>query len=475
MDHLEEKARQLLEYDNIREIYNKVAREAEEKRGPVLPSTLSSTIGSLIYHFGSSPEFKEMREEYREALSQVLRSWKGLEREKGFEQAINAAAESELDRVLSRALEMAQAGHQVLEWPEGLKPEEAREYLAIGNNQAYINFRDKMARGAYSMEPGQWPEADISGGKVKEGKAIVKPDISPVLKEETLLDLQETMKSKVLSITRKGDLAADVFDIITAKWLKEARHHEAMVTISADEIMEARGLQKMKGGSGRRGGYKDEWRQEIAEQIDTLSQHWITIAEMEAWEEVKGKKKKVKWRGEGRALTMDLRIGQEKLDGSIDAYLWKVRPGSIFSEFLYGPGRETALLSSKALHYDYYRQQWEKKLTRYLAYIWRIDEGRTMEGLLVKTLLYRAGGELDEKRPGRTRDRLEKALDQLKDDDVIQSWQYEDIEQARGRQWAKKWIEAKIILEAPAELTKHYLPIRENRKKKLKRGKPDKR
>jgi hypothetical protein len=32
------------------------------------------------------------------------------------------------------------------------------------------------------------------------------------------------------------------------------------------------------------------------------------------------------------------------------------RPGKVFAHFLFGPGRQTALLSAKALHYDPYRQ-----------------------------------------------------------------------------------------------------------------------
>jgi hypothetical protein len=348
--------------------------------------------------------------------------------------------------------------------------DEAEDYLSTSSNQAFVIFREKMAKGLYEFPPGEFPRLDICGGKVK-GWAIIKPEnVSPVINEQLKAELQETMRRKVLDIAKRGDLAADVFTIITAKWLREARHDEAMITITADEIMEARGLKKQKAGSGRRGGYKEEWRQEIAEQIDTLSQHWIVIGEMDVWQEVKGKRKKVKWQGEGRAINLDMRYGQARVDGSTDAFAWYIRPGSVFSRFLFGPGRETALLSCKALQYDYYRQKLEKRLAYYLAYIWRIDEGRTLEGLLARTLLEKAGMEVDKRQPSRTRDRLHKALDQLKEDAVISWWEYEDPAQATAadRQWAKRWVDAKILIEAPEAITKHYLPIRNNRTRQLK-------
>ncbi len=315
------------------------------------------------------------------------------------------------------------------------------------------------------MESGIWPGLDLCGGAVKKARAEVKPVNVPAAKNDILHGLQDVMREKVEAIMTKGDLTADVFDVIAAKWLRESSHHEMMVSITADEIMEARGLQKQKSGSGRRGGYKEEWRQAVEEQINFLSEHWINVGVMEAWREVKGKVKKVKWSGEGRALNLDFRV-HEKVEGGPDRYIWRVRPGSIFSSFLFGPGRQTALLSNKALNYDHYREHWEKRLTRYFAYLWRIDEGRTVEGVLVKTLLEKVGEEVNKNRPSRTRARLEKALDRLRDDDVITGWEYHAEEAASGHNWWKRWIESKVLLTAPEVINSHYKAIREKKHKK---------
>jgi len=350
--------------------------------------------------------------------------------------------------------------------------EDKAGFISIPNSRLYYNFREKIAQGSYIIEPGQWPEADISGGGVI-GKTMIKPDISPVIKDEVLAELQEAMKNKVLDLSKHGDLAADVFDIITAKWLKEAKHYEAMIDITADEILQARGIKQQKSGSGRRGGYKDEWREGIQQQIENLSYQWITIKEIEVYrvEEGKKKAKPVKIRDEGRALTMERRMGQVKLDGSLDAYAWRLRPGAVFNNYLFGPGRQTALLSQRALNYNHYKQRLEKRLVRYLAWIWRIDEGRTREGLLVRTLLDKTGEEMNISRPGRTKNKLEKALDCLKDNGDITAWEYENIDKklTTRRGWWKQWLELKIIITAPKNILEHYKQIEKPKGKQVKK------
>lgn len=342
----------------------------------------------------------------------------------------------------------------------------SEDFLNTSSSPLYHLFRKKIAQGDFKTEHGEpWPAADLGSSKVTS-KAYIKPDGDGALYGESLLEMQEAMKNKVMDLAKKGDLAADVFDTITAKWLNEAGHFEAMINITADDFLKARGLKAKKAGSGRRGGYEEEQRQEIQEQIDTLSYTWITVHEMEITEEVNGKRKKTKWRGESKAIDLSSRFGQVKLDGSVDAYAWRIRPGDVFAKFLFGPGRQVALLSTKALQYDHYRQKWEKRLARYLAWIWRIDTGRTQEGISVKTLINAVGEEINKGRPNRTKDRLETALDQLEKDGVISLWDYEiknpSLYERRG--WWREWLELKIIITAPQEILNQYKVLNDAKK-----------
>jgi len=182
---------------------------------------------------------------------------------------------------------------------------------------------------------------------------------------------------------------------------------------------------------------------------------------MEVVEVIKGKRKISKWRGESKAIALTSRFGQVRTDGTTDAFAWRLRPGDVFAKFLFGPGRQTALLSQSALNYDPYRQKWEKRLARYLAWIWRISSGRTQEGLLVQTLLDATNMEIDKNRPNRTRERLEEALDRLADM-VVTSWQYERIDEnlLSKRGWWRDWLECKILITAPTSIRDQYKKIR---------------
>jgi DNA-binding XRE family transcriptional regulator len=275
------------------------------------------------------------------------------------------------------------------------------------------------------------------------------------------------------------DLTADVFDIISAAWLKRAEHPEAMVTVTADEFLQYRGLQPKTSGTERRGGYREEQRQKIAHHIAILASTWVTVFTMDVTQKnEKGRWQRTKWRGESRAVVVTSQFGQEQKTGDeLDVYAWRVRPGDVFAKFLFGPGRQTALLSKRAVEYDPYRQKWEKRLTRYLSWQWRIRQngGTYLEPISVEKLLEAVGENVDTKNPIRTKERLEKALDTLQEDGIITSWQYETAKEETVGQpgWWKEWLDWKIIVEPPQNLMEYYAKIPQLSTKALPSAKPN--
>jgi DNA-binding XRE family transcriptional regulator len=265
-------------------------------------------------------------------------------------------------------------------------------------------------------------------------------------------------------VMEMSDLTADVLDVISAIWLKRAAHPESTVWFTVDDFLRYRGLKPQKSGSGRRGGYKDAWRNEIARQVGILGDFWITVQQMEVTKVSGSKRTRTTWAGESRALVLSSRFGQRTSGDSLDAYAWRGRPGDVFSKWLFGPGRQTALLCQRALRYNPHRQKWEKRLTRYLSYQWRIRQSRgDYPGpFLVQTLLLGIGQQVNKNDPGRTRDRLEKALNTLQDDGVIAGWQYESInEETLGqRGWWKTWLNLKVLIEPPPQIPEQYAKIK---------------
>lgn len=341
--------------------------------------------------------------------------------------------------------------------------------LEVDNSLLYHKLRDAFAEKQFFIPEGtKWPTANLSSrSKSLNAVAQLKPDPAEACSftDQQIGEWQKRMAEAVMAM---DDLTADVLDFICAAWLREAHHPEAMVTVTADDFLRLRALKPQKGGSGRRGGFKDELRRKVAKQIDVLSSTWITVLEMETVEIAQGKRgpfrKRTRWQGESMALVVSSRFGEVVSQGAVEAYIWRVRPGDVFARFLFGPGRQTALLSQKALEYDPYRQKWEKRLARYLAWQWRNRQGtgNYLHPFRVQTLLDAVQASVSPLHPLRTRKRLEEALDVLEKDGVIESWQYEPTteENIGQRGWWKEWLGWKVVIEPPQAVVDHYAAIR---------------
>jgi hypothetical protein len=340
------------------------------------------------------------------------------------------------------------------------------QFLNIDNSDLFHYLRRSMATKNFSVPDGdRWPAANLNNHTHLKAIAQLKPDpteVEPFLQDLGISEWQELTNEFVRSM---DDLTADVLDIISAEWLKQASHPEAMVGLTADNFLHHRGINTKKGGTGRRGGYHNHLRQEIARHIDILQNTRIRVFEREVTVVSEGRRgperKRVKWAGEGPAIIVSSRVGPVTSSGDIEPRAWKIRPGDVFAQFLIGPGRQTALISQKALHYDPYRQYWEKRITRFLAYLWRIRGGMNayLVPISVEALLQGAGLRVSKRNPKKSRDRMEKALDQLSQDSVIRSWRYvpQVNEKPAGRKgWLKTWMSWTVQVDPPVEIVEHY-------------------
>lgn len=340
---------------------------------------------------------------------------------------------------------------------ESISDEKAHDLLEVASSQLYHNFRGKISKGDFDNGK-TWPEADLSSKEVQATSYIV-PDKKETtrLTDEDLRSLQEEMWEKVKELQKQGDLAADIFDTVIAKWLKEAKSYNDIIAISIDDFLEMRGLKKKTSGHGRRGGYTEKQRAEIAKHIEILERTWIEVNEMKVY--TKDSKKPKREVTRGRPLIIEGDRAQKDITGEARPFMWILKPGIMFAKYLFSPyGRQTALLSQKALEYDPYREFREKRLARYFAWIWRISSQKTMEGISVEPLLEVTGDIDNLKRPGRVKEKLEKAFNKLEEDGVITSWEYESLNESGvgKKNWAKKWLETKIIVEPPQKIFEQY-------------------
>lgn len=334
--------------------------------------------------------------------------------------------------------------------------------LNVFSSPDYHALREALARKDLfrEVEGVPWPTAFLDKGGVR-GRAQLRP---AAVENQPLMSPEEVDAwAKMMWQQREelSDLDADVLDALSAIWLAQARSVNDDAIADVDELLAMRGVQPKKSGQGRRGGYRPEQRAQMLQALSHIQNIWLDMAEVDVYEDTgKGKKRRTKQAIQSRPFVITDRMGQIRLDGYMDVQKFIFRPGKVFARFLMREGRQTALLSAKALHFDPYRQKWEKRLTRYLSWQWRTQayNGQYMRPYRVATLLEQVGEAIDKNAPSRTRERFEKALDTLQSEGVIGAWQYDrwDEDAANKRGWAKRWEQATVLIEPPDEIRDHY-------------------
>lgn len=238
--------------------------------------------------------------------------------------------------------------------------------------------------------------------------------------------------------------------------------------INPDDILALQCKQKTNGS------YTPFQRAEIIRNLKLLSQITV-VATMEVeGGKVQGKSKKkdpIVLKAQGPIFDLlKLKIGASKLITGEE--MWERREvclGAFVSD-LAEISRETAIMFRKVLAYSQKNESYQKKLGRYLSMMFRINaknKGMWPNDISMQALLEGARIVPDRRR-GEFKDALEKALQQLKADEVIGDyWQIvesvspenaEKIEQhARG--WFDLWLQSKWNFSSPPVIQDQYASI----------------
>lgn len=352
--------------------------------------------------------------------------------------------------------------------PLSLIPQgELHPILSCGH---YYAIQQMLAQNTFeSVEGSPFPRASVNKGGVK-GFA----ELRPITPDEALLIPPEHIDALAKSMWEQreelSDKDADVLDALSMIWLHQARHPEARVPVYMDDILRMRGIKPKKDGHGDRGGFHPEQRLQILFSFFHIQNIWIEVTGTTLYEPQPGRRKSKprEERLQSRAFIITDRIGQKRLRDNIeiiDARIVFVTPGSVFGRYIFGPGRQLAMLSANALRYDPYRQKPEKRLLRYLSWQWRIaaKQSEFLRSYRVATLLDEIGLKLRKHNPLQTRERLEHCLDTLQGNGDIAAWQYKDLreEALPTRGWTSQWMNSLVLVEAPETIKDHYRRLTE--------------
>jgi DNA-binding XRE family transcriptional regulator len=332
----------------------------------------------------------------------------------------------------------------------------------------YQVARETVSKNTFQQVEGiPWPTALFQKGN-SHGEIQLRP-ISMDDLDQLMLPPEKVEEFAVRMWEQReelSDLDADVLDVLSHIWLEQVTSPKDWAYADVDKLASLRGIQKQKKSDGKEGAYPKGTRVALLKALTHIQNLWLNVGQMEVYEgdNYDGRKRKtIKRDVQSRAFMISDRVGQLRIDGFMDVHSFRFQPGALFGAYLYGPGRQTALLSAKAIQYDPYRQKWEKRLARYLSWQWRVQARRSdyLRPYRVVTLLEAIGGEFFANRPTRTRERLEKALDLLQADEVIADWYYDrwDEKDAEMASWFEVWKKATILIKPPEGIINLYKSI----------------
>lgn len=334
------------------------------------------------------------------------------------------------------------------------------------NPAHYHAIREILAHNTFTpSEETPWPTARIATGPAR-GMVQLRPI---TLETQDWMSPEETDRWAARMWEQRkelSDLDADALDALCALWLTQAQRIDEDVVGDIDALLAMRSLQPKRNGAGAAGGYRPEQRAAMWRAVLHVQNLWVHLSTMEVYQYLgvhprrRRRQQPTEEAIQSRVFAITDRLGHLRPDGFFDVEKFVFRPGKVFAHFLFGTGRQTALLAAQALRYDPLRQTWEKRLARYLSYQWRCKAhaGDLLQPFKVASLLAAVGHALNLRDPARTRARLEKALDILLHDRIIAAWQYARWDEAATarRGWGNVWLQATILIEPPDNVRTHY-------------------
>jgi DNA-binding XRE family transcriptional regulator len=335
-------------------------------------------------------------------------------------------------------------------------------HILVSNTAPYHAVREAVSLNTFHVsEDSPWPTAEVD-----KGNSFGQTQLVPVGFEKGVF-IPAEKRAKLSEImcgvnAELSDSDADALDLLSGIWLSQAKSPNDVAVANIDQLLSLRDLQPKRGEGGRKSGYRPEQRRAMCKSIDHIESIWVNLSRLEIYQKDRtgGRINKNVVAAQSRIFVLTSRWRPVQLDNKTYYLSFSYRPGEIFNHILLGEARQLALISQSVIRYDPYRRRWEKRLGRYLSWQWRIRarNGNYFQPIRVLTLLEAIGAAQETNRPTRLRDRLEKTLDTLAADGVVQNWQYDHWNEnvASGRHWLDPWLSATIVIEPPDIVKNEY-------------------
>jgi len=302
---------------------------------------------------------------------------------------------------------------------------------------------------------GQGPQYELSS---KDGTSYTAMEYNTTTRETAIDDALAKELWNQLDQYRDHDVDAFAIAIAYA-----ARVNGQSFWVFGDDILDHRDkMPRMQRDAPdkekRPAGQRKEKIIPYGESFGRLSNTWVNIRQVVNEPEYDKKSKRRKQRvftHSGRLLMVEQVWYQKEFDPdtgeTINGHVvgWKIRVGEWLQTYLEFPNEQIALLSKKILNYDPHNNPWEKRLGYYFfvhGHISNPKGGSATFNREIEDLLDTVSLDIDARFPQRTRDRFEKAMNKLKEDNVISDWHYKGKLNLPSKRWQEQWLKSMVTI-----------------------------
>jgi len=340
--------------------------------------------------------------------------------------------------------------------------------IGVPSNRLFHEVRMTIDNSVHFQEtsPARWT-ADLKSGGFLE---VVPHEIleSAALSTEGVEQMVAAVRDLVANLS---GLTADVYDALVYLCLNGPKTRYGRTLVHVDDLLRLRGI-RPRFKDGYRAGYKEKDRVAIRTALAQVMNAAIT-GKIDSWHRgLKGKREAKPVNFVSKRLFVPSGVHWQGLFNwqsvAKEIYAVEVDLGDPLRELLaHENGRQMALMSLRALEFDPYHQNPEKRLSRYIAYLHRVRASKRtyFQPITVETLVDAAGLKFERRRAGYAKERLEKALDALAapgDKQVIAGWEYLNWDEPPERLkfgWSDQWLGAYVRIEPMASTIDHYEKI----------------
>lgn len=238
------------------------------------------------------------------------------------------------------------------------------------------------------------------------------------------------------------DRTVDVFDIISNLILKRAFAPKNLLILTTDEMLTILGAQKIKAGSGQRGGYRYLARKRLNKDVALLESIWLSL-------QPKPSSKGYAPNSDGKRVKHRLFAIMSKVEvvSKQGSYIssFQIEIGDAFAKLL-SSRPHTADIPIRLLQYDPCKYVWEKRIGKYFYRF--SSRNHNIRSILTSCRLFSPSDRKD-----RVRSRFNAALNRLIEDGVILHHQYDSTPDMRSPSWFENWLDSSLTVVLPPKPT----------------------